>query len=235
VPPSPGCLITRELWERAQAVLDHRHDKRHRKVKHEFAFSGLIACGHCGCAPDGEIEKGRYIYYHCSGHKGKCPEPYTREEVLSERFAELLKGRAFDEEILGWVKAALLQSHGDEKRFHEEAIGRLRTEHNRLQHRLNAMYVDKLDGRIDHDFFDQKSTEWRVEQTRQLRAIEEHQAADQDYLTEGVQLPELAGRAYELFRKQDPREQRPLLDFLLSNCIWRDNRLSVIPSANRLT
>jgi DNA invertase Pin-like site-specific DNA recombinase len=220
-------LITRELWEKVQAVLDRRHQRKNRKAKHDFAFSGLIACGHCGCALVGEIKKGRYVYYHCTGHKGKCPEPYTREEVLSERFAALLKGLAFDEEILGWVKAALVQSHGDEKRFHEEAIGRLRTEYDRLQHRLDAMYVDKLDGRIDQDFFDQKSTEWRVDQTRLLRAIEEHQVADQDYLTEGVQLLELAGRAYELFRKQNPREQRRLLDFLLSNCIWRDNRLSV--------
>jgi DNA invertase Pin-like site-specific DNA recombinase len=220
-------LITRELWEKVQAVLDRRHQGKHRKVKHDFAFSGLIVCGHCGCALVGEIKKGRYVYYHCTAYKGKCPEPYTREEVLSERFAALLKGLAFDEEILGWVKEALLQSHGDEKRFHEEAIGRLRTEYDRLQHRVDAMYVDKLDGRIDQDFFDQKSTEWRVEQTRLLRAIEEHQVADQDYLTEGVQLLELAGRAYELFRKQKPREQRRLLDFLVSNCIWKDQQLSV--------
>ena len=76
-------LITGELWDRVQAVLDGRHEKRHRKVKHDFAFSGLIACGHCGCALVGEIKKGRYVYYHCTGYKGKCPEPYTREEVLA--------------------------------------------------------------------------------------------------------------------------------------------------------
>ncbi len=55
--------------------MDGRHEKRNRKVKHEFAFSGLITCGHCGCSLVGEIKKGRYIYYHCTGYKGKCPEP----------------------------------------------------------------------------------------------------------------------------------------------------------------
>jgi recombinase-like zinc beta ribbon protein len=44
----------------------------------------------------GEIKKGRYAYYHCTGYKctgykGKCPEPYTREEVLEKAFAGLLK------------------------------------------------------------------------------------------------------------------------------------------------
>jgi site-specific DNA recombinase len=78
-------IVSRELWSRVQEVLDHRFAKR-------FAFSGLIACGHCGCSLVGEIKKGRYVDYHCTGAKGKCPEPYTRQEVLEERFADILKG-----------------------------------------------------------------------------------------------------------------------------------------------
>jgi site-specific DNA recombinase len=85
-------LVTKELWERVQAALDGRLASRHRKVKHDLAFSGIVSCGHCGCALVGEIKKGRYVYYHCTGYKGKCPEPYTREEVLEEQFAEILKG-----------------------------------------------------------------------------------------------------------------------------------------------
>ncbi len=64
-------IVSRELWERVQGVLDGRHAKRHRRAKHEFAFSGLIECGHCGCAVVGEIKKQRYVYYHCTGYKGK--------------------------------------------------------------------------------------------------------------------------------------------------------------------
>ena len=78
-------IVSRELWERVQDVLEGRHAKRHRRAKHNFAFSGLIRCGHCGCAVVGEIQKRRYVYYHCSGYKGKCPEPYVREEVLDRR------------------------------------------------------------------------------------------------------------------------------------------------------
>src|SRR4029077_12943314 len=49
-------LVTRELWERVQGVLDGRHAKKNRRVKHDFAFSGLITCGHCGCAIVGEVK-----------------------------------------------------------------------------------------------------------------------------------------------------------------------------------
>jgi hypothetical protein len=36
--------------ERVQDVLDGRRAKKSRRVKHDFAFSGLITCGHCGCS-----------------------------------------------------------------------------------------------------------------------------------------------------------------------------------------
>jgi site-specific DNA recombinase len=42
--------VTRESWERVQEILDGRHEEKHRKVTHGFAFSGLVNCGHCGCS-----------------------------------------------------------------------------------------------------------------------------------------------------------------------------------------
>ena len=218
-------LVSRNLWERVQNILDYRNVTRRRQTKHDFAYSGLISCGHCGCALVAEIKKGRYVYYHCSGYKGKCPEPYTREEVLEEQFAELLRRLKFDDEVLAWVKEALLQSHEDEKRCHDEAILRLQAEFTRLQNRIDAMYVDKLDGRIDTDFFDRKAAEWRVEQDRIQQAIEQHQAANRVYLVEGVRLLELARRAHLLFAKQESHEKRRLLNFVLSNCTWKDGKL----------
>ena len=76
-------LVSRVVWERCQEILDGRHQKKHRKTKHDFAFSGFITCGHCGCSLVGEIKKGRYVYYHCTGYRGKCPERYAREENLT--------------------------------------------------------------------------------------------------------------------------------------------------------
>jgi site-specific DNA recombinase len=45
------------------------------------------------------------------------------------------------------VQEALYSSHADKRREQEEAIARLRAEYDRLQRRLDAMYVDKLDVR----------------------------------------------------------------------------------------
>ncbi len=219
-------LVSRELWEQVQAVLDARHATRHRQVKRDFAFSRLISCGHCGCAVVGEIKKRRYVYYHCTGYKGKCPEPYVREEVLEQQFSELLDRLSFDAEVLDWVREALTQSHEDEQRAHGEAIARLQAEYTRLQDRVDAMYIDKLDGCIDAATFDRMAPAWRSQQADCLRSIEQHQSANESYMAEGVRLLELARNARRLFEKQEAREKRRLLDFLVSNCSWKEGQLT---------
>jgi site-specific DNA recombinase len=225
-------LVSLDLWEQVQGVLDGRHAKKHRRVKHDFAFSGLIACAKCGCSVVGEIKKQRYVYYHCTGYADKCQgnpascrRRYVREEVLESQCTALLGRLKFDDEVLAWVREALHASHADKRQEQYEAITRLRAEWDRLQKRLDAMYVDKLDGRIDPAFFDKMSAVWRAEQDRCQREIDRHQEADQSFMDEGVQILELARNAQKLFERQEPRQKRRLLNFVLSNCTWEDGEV----------
>jgi site-specific DNA recombinase len=227
-------LVTRELWERVQVVLDGRNANKAKRGKHDFAFSGLIACARCGCSVVGEVKKQRYVYYHCTGYADKCQgtpiscrRRYVREEALEQKFTELLGRLRFDDEVLEWVRESLKASHADERREHEEALRRLQVEHKRLGDRINAMYLDKLDGRVDGAFFDKMSAQWREEQNRCLREIARHESAEQSYMDEGVQILELAQNAQELFEKQEPREKRRLLNFVISNCTWEDGEVVV--------
>ena len=38
-------LVSREIWNRVQEILDGRHEKKHRKVTHDFAYSGTFRDG----------------------------------------------------------------------------------------------------------------------------------------------------------------------------------------------
>src|SRR5258708_6607578 len=219
-------IVGKELWQRVQGVLDGRLARRSKVRKHRFVLAGLVRCGHCDCALTGEIHKGRYVYYRCSHYKAKCPEPYAREEMLAEQFASLLDQLTFPAEALDWLTTALRESQDDEKRFRDQAVARLEGEWTLLPNRLDAMYVDKLDGRLQAAFFDRKSAEWRGEQERIELAIQQHRDADRSYIDEGVQLLELASRASELFRSQESREKRELLRYVLSNSTWKDGQLT---------
>ncbi len=222
-------LVSIDLWERVQGVMDGRNAKKSKRSKHNFAFSGLMTCSRCGCSVVGEIKKRKYIYYHCTGYAEKCRgnpascrRKYVREEVLEQQFTAMLGRLRFDDEVLGWVRKALRASHADERQEHEAAIKRLEAEHRRLGERIDVMYVDKLDGRVDAAFFDTMSQQWRREQQRCLRTIEHHQQAEQSFMNEGVALLELAHNAQSLFERQDARDKRRLLNCVLSNCIWND-------------
>jgi DNA invertase Pin-like site-specific DNA recombinase len=205
-------LVSVELWERVQGVLDGRNASKHRRMTHDFAFSGLIACAKCGCSVVGEIKKQKYIYYHCTGYADKCRgnpalcrRKHVREEVLERQFTELLGRLRFDDEVFEWVGEALRSSHADERREHEEAIKRLRAEYDRLQAPIDAMYTDKLDGKIGGEFYDRMAGQWREEQIRCLRGIERHQEAERSYIYEGVRILELAQNAQRLFERQSAR------------------------------
>lgn len=219
-------FISIGLFDRVQEILEGRFTTKQKVSKHEFTFSGLVSCGHCGCALVAEKKKGKYVYYHCTGNKGKCSEPYTREEVLEECFGDLLKGLVFDDEVMDWVTDALHQSHADEKRFRDESIARLQAEHGKIQNRLDKLYEDRLDGFIEPAFFERKTNEWRQTQRRLADQITDHEEANHDYFKDGVRLLELSKKAYFLFKKQDQSEKRKLLDFVCSNSTWKDRTLT---------
>jgi site-specific DNA recombinase len=104
-------------------------------------------------------------------------------------------------------------------------ITSLQKQYQRLQDRLDRMYIDKLDGAISEDYFDRMSEAFRKEQRDTLHKIQQHQSADEAYLEEGVRLLELAQKAVLLYEKQEMKEKRKLLDFMCSNSTWKDGRL----------
>jgi site-specific DNA recombinase len=221
-------LVTRALWERVQTVLDSRYqNQRDKERKHAFAFSGLLTCGHCGCALSGEVHKERYVYYHCTGFKGNCGERYVREEVLSAHFLKALAGITFDHATLQLMRDALRSSFDDEQAHHSEAVSRLELECAKVQKRIDQMYLDKLDGLIDAAFFERHASEWRERQRTLRHQIGDHESANHSYLEEGVMLLELAHEATRLFEGQPPEEQRSLLGFVLSNSSWANGELNV--------
>lgn len=147
--------------------------------------------------------------------------------MLEEKFSTIVKKLQFTPEVLEWIKEALLQSNQDVRQFHDEAITRLQAEYQKLESRIQTMYIDKLDGKILGDFFESMSSKWREEQSVLLSNIQKHQNASQHYLLEGIQLLELARNAYALFIQQVPTEKRRLLQFLVSNSSWAHQELQI--------
>src|SRR6185312_4333402 len=95
----------------------------------------------------------------------------------------------------------------------------------RLQHRLSSVlrhidqsYLDKLDGKIEEDFWRKKTSEWRMEEQQIQMAIQGLEQANPDQLLTAKRTLELANKAYFLYVTQTPAEKGKLLKMVLSNC-----------------
>ena len=218
-------LVTRECWERVQALLEARARTKTRKVKHDFAYTGLVRCGHCGCVLVGEIKKARYVYYHCTGYKGKCPEPYTRQERLTSEFADILRNLVVPQPVLEWLGDAVLESDRNEQAAREQAIKRLQARHEQIQARIETMYRDRLDGRIDVGYFDSRAADWRREQESIVGKIQNIERATPAPIDQAIDMLQLTSRAAELFLVQPPHEQRHLVQVVMEKAAWKDGTL----------
>ena len=105
----------------------------------------------------GEVKKGRYVYYHCTGYRGKCGEPYTPEKTLEREFAAGLQDLILAPEIAQWLEAEWEAAKLTRRAAAEQGIQRYQTELSRSQSRLDVLYEDRLDGRIDASTYDRKA------------------------------------------------------------------------------
>ena len=216
-------LVSLELFEKVQRTLSRSTFKL--QAKHDFAFSGLISCGHCGCTVSAQIQREKYIYYHCSGGKGYCPEKYLREEVLIEQFSHAVRRIRANKVVIDLVIKALKESHVDEVKFHDERIKALQSHQTALHRRMDMVYTDKIDGHISHAFWERKNTQFKKELTDTERKLSEHSKANYVYLESGVRLLEVIQNASFLYDRQQPHEQRRLLNLLLPNISLKDGNL----------
>jgi len=220
-------LITKELFDRVQAVFARHNKPRFRK--HEFAFAGLLTCGHCGCSitteekikPSGR----RYVYYRCTGFKGRCNEPYMNEEMLSEKLGDVIKNIRIDDQILEWVKEALKLSHREEREYHKNMVDELNKDISKIQGRLAKIYEDKLDGVITNDLWEDLRAKYTNEQEHRQNALRAHLSANQSYYDDGVRILELANKAHFLYLRQNHQERAKLLRTVLSDCSLKDGTL----------
>ena len=51
----------------------------------------------------GEVQKAKYVYYRCTGHRGKCGLPRFREEDIANRQGEPLRGLQVPPEVVSQI------------------------------------------------------------------------------------------------------------------------------------
>jgi len=213
-------IISKELFDQVQEVFASQNRAKTRC--HRFAFGNLMRCSRCGCRITAGKIKGRYIYYWCTGFRGKCGQPYVSEQKLGPQMHEIVEKVNVGEKKMARLVKLLRESHEDEKNYHDTQLKNLTARYEQLQHRLDQIYLDKLDKKIPTELWEQKSAEWRREQDEVRSQLAKHQNANQSYMEEGIKILELAQRLVPLYVAASSEEKQEILKFLLWNCTLKD-------------
>lgn len=211
-------LISVELFQNAQKAFK-KDGKPDTHKTHNFIYSGLFKCAHCGSAIVGEIKKGKYIYYHCADKTKGCPNKkiYLREHDIDTVFVEALKRIQITPEHKNNIIITLKESHKDEQKFNQEELLKLNKRAETLRNRMSKLYLDKLDGNITNDFWADKNNEWTLEHARIMQEIDAHSKANINYMRQGGELLELLENLYLQYIQLDNDEKQKMLNYIFSN------------------
>ena len=72
--------------------------------------------------PVGQIQKERFIYYHCTGYKGNCHTPYLRQEAIDAKIGEFLKRIQLSPQEVENVYTGMQESLRQKIEYHNDAV-----------------------------------------------------------------------------------------------------------------
>jgi hypothetical protein len=142
-----------------------------------------------------------------------------REQEVSDRMGGVLKDIYVPETVAETIVASL---SSDRARAESERQKRMDATQQRiatLRTRMDQMYEDKLDGKIDDEFWARKMNEWR-EQERRLESEFSRFKVEvtADSVLTAKYILELANQSHSLYLTRNHAERAQLLKRVLLNC-----------------
>ncbi len=226
-PGKHPAIVDKSLFLKAQNAFK-KDNKPKTQQDHLFKYSGLLKCGVCGRGVTCEIKHNKFIYYHCTGNYGKCPNKsiYLREEKIDEQIDEAIKNVVIDESIANYLNSILETSYKELNIMTKEKHDYLKTEIKQIQSRQDKLLDMHLLGDINKEVWEEKNSQYEKQKDRLQSQINAYKTVDGKFLNEGKKIIELAKHTYSLYSKQNLEEQRKLLKIIFSNFTLNGEKVS---------
>lgn len=209
-------IISRELWEEANRQL-RRTARPESYCKKSLPYRGLAVCARCGSAITAQVQKKRFIYLHCCQPKGKCVREYLRKEDFEKQLFEGIGRIQVSDDLALVLKDVLDQVDRERAQSGAHVTENLATKASELKSKLDRLYTDHSERRIDEAFFTEKWNAWRGELSQietQLAHVGGMGREARGHFENAI---ELANRAKSLFEKGNEPFRTKLVKITLSN------------------
>ncbi|MVM32436.1 recombinase family protein [Spirosoma sp. HMF4905] len=218
-------LISKNLFDQCQAVLQGWHKKPFQWAGKEYVFRGLLTCATTGRVVTADTKKKTYVsgetaqwtYLRCGDPENPEKLMWVREEEILEQVEQILKRLTIPAETLEKVLAYIRETDQVERVFLRRQMGELQREHAMLQNRLDTLMDLLLDGTIDRHDFETKKSRLREQQVAIETHISANREGDDSFKNALISLVSLSSQAHELFTVSTIEQKRKILNFVFAN------------------
>ena len=221
-------IISKKLFDSVQQVMNNRGKKK-RKRKHEFAFSGLMRCGNCGCLITAETQKG-HNYYRCTKKKQKCEEKYLREENLVEQMKGIIQKVSLPDD---WAENMLAEIDKEKEQAKEETkvfVQNLQEEKSEVEQKMDKLLDLFIDGKgITPEEYQAKKQKMLNEKLDIEQKIKDFEQTGNNWLEPMKEMILASSQAKILLSQGDKTEIRQFLKNVGSNFILKGKKFDFEP------
>jgi predicted transcriptional regulator len=216
-------LVTKQLFDRVQAVLDQKTRVIKRSLD-RFTFTGLIKCGECGASITAETHKG-HIYYRCTKKLTACTQKFLREEALIEQINQAILKVFIDNENKEFIINHLEELNRQDE---QAASSRLAQSHARLKEfdsqieRLIDLYVAK---EITQEEYQRKKSKLLNEKKDLAGQVDNARTNGGGWLEPAKEFVSSCNAAGSVAWQGNPSAKRAFLKNLGSNFVLKDRNL----------
>lgn len=224
-------MVTKSEFDQVQFLLGLRSQPR--PIRHQFAFTGLIKCGECGCAITAEHKVNRYgyeyDYYHCTKRRNNvhCGQKAVEVKALETQIAAFLDTITISKDVSDWCGYALKEL-AHENKAKDELTAHVQWQ--RLQackRELDELLTCKIRNLITDEEFAQKRQELVKEKLRIKELVDDREHRFDEVFQLGVEAFNFAEMARRTFETGTLEEKRKILRYTGSNLVLRDKILRI--------
>ena len=144
---------------------------------------------------------------------------------MQDQFGASLRELVIPAGVLTWLQEAVVESDLNERGARDREVQRLEEQHRRVQTKLEAIYEDRLEGRISKELYDRKAQDLRAQSLELLSRMNEMRLSSPAPVEDAIDLMDLTSRAADLFLMQPTAEKQRFLKLVVKSATWRDGSL----------
>jgi len=230
-------MISINEFDQIQQILGRKGKARRRKF--EFAFTGFIKCGHCGCAITASSKTkiikttGDYktfVFYHCTKRKGKekCPsKSYTTLSQMVNLIERELICYDLNPKLRDWAIQAIVEDHEATIEGQKKQLDEISQQEQKIVAELDTL----LDLRINGTITDEKYIEKKSEKEAKIIFLKHNKETLEKGIEGWIELftdkVDFAVNIAKRFRDGDVKTQKKICLTFGWNWVLKDQKLII--------